>query len=185
METIDIGSKRTYGDVLFINKVVPTHNNRLAAAVTLLALVLKTGRRQGLTPAQKNRVLAQHPGLIEAIDPGRLCHAQTKLNETAAIVAYYRISQVAKPGQLEDFWGPLCSGAGLRRGDARIATQKFALNQTKRSHHFQVSQPEHYAAIIKAWNHWLDDKDLSIFKFGSFTAEELLTMEPLVSKRAA
>lgn len=169
---IDIGGKRTNGDVLTI--AGETETNLLAAAV---ALKFRHDRSdtgtissQGIhpSPADTLAVLAANPGLRDAIAPARHVYgAGVRMRPAVLVWLAYEFRRRDAAGA-EKFLGQIASGAGLNKGAPALTFR----NKMIRVSESRESDPSGYlqaAWLIKAWNRFRAGKTIDVIAWNPKT----------------
>ena len=125
--TIDIGRKRTAGDVLAMSG--KAEGNTLAAAVRAIVLY-DEGWTKGthiVDPEEIQAMMERHPDVVDYLQHGRVLAKEVGMTKGPATAAAYI---TALP--LEDtYYEGLLSGANLDPGDPRLVLRRVMRNATR------------------------------------------------------
>lgn len=164
-DVLDTGKKRNAADVLAIEG---EKSATMLAAMVRTVLLFQTrpdlnwsGGSASVTNHQIVAGLEAHPKLREFLSVGDQIAANTGMIKSAAGAASYLISQANKRADLSDWFDGIIDGAGLAKGDARLAFRRVMLNDA-RKRAGQVMRRrdtrEHVGLYIKAFNAWATDE---------------------------
>lgn len=160
MNTIDIGSKRTMGQILAINGF--TDANLMAASGSQLWRYLG-GKLPRLGPDQDPTheelltfVDERQIELIEAMSIGRRTIRHVRVHASVMSTAYAIMHEI-DPEACVEFFEKLGTGADLETGNPILALRnRFARDGVATRN--KMSQSESLACTIKAWNDWRDGR---------------------------
>jgi len=118
-ENVDTGRPRTYADILAMDGVA--YARQLSAAVNQVT-VWMDGGRPGLsasyraTTAEKDQILTDNPGILNSVI--RVNQLRTKIPVQPSVLAlcHWLFTSIS-PGEAEQFFLDLSSGAGMEDGD--------------------------------------------------------------------
>jgi hypothetical protein len=163
-DTIDQGTKRSIGDVFARQGFV--HYKSLAAACRWLYIYRNgmLGRRK-LRPDEANKIIAENPGLHDAMHIAVQLYADKRLlNPSSLAFLIYECGQV-DPDKSLAFWTAVCVGEGLTKGEPAHQLQRRLiqnLSSVAKLHNNTVT-----ALAIKAWNAHRTRKPLGVLKWMS------------------
>lgn len=160
---VDIGSKRSTGQAL--SHAGFTNTNVLAAAARIL-MTLEHGRVfrsvRTVTPAEVVDWVWRN-NTLPALGPvaGRIYH-DTGMSASGVLAGLYLINQATHRTDLFDsFVEGVETGAGLPKGDARLALRSTVARRTVDDRH-SVNVA---AFTVKAWNAYVASKPSTFFRF--------------------
>jgi hypothetical protein len=174
-DVLDTGKRRNAADVLAIEG---------EKSATVLAAMVRTvllyenrpdlnwsGGSASVTNHQIVTGLAAHPKLRDFISVGDQIAAGTGMIKSAAGAASYLVSQANKRADLTPWFEGITEGAGLAKGDARLAFRRVMLTDA-RKRAGQVMRRrdtrEHIGLYIKAFNAWAtNEHPLPTLKFAA------------------
>lgn len=123
MKTVDIGTKRTGGDIFAMNGVLAHNRNVLAAAINICAafkgnVYPAVQSKNALTPRDVYQYYLDHPEILESeLSLGGVHHKIKILCPVSILVAlHYKFSQIDKK-KADDFVFNFVYGADLSAGD--------------------------------------------------------------------
>lgn len=164
-DVLDTGKRRNAADVLAIEGEKSA--TMLAAMVrTVLLFEIRpdlnwSGGSASVTNHQIVAGLAEHPKLRDYLSVGEQIAAGTGMIKSAAGAASYLISHANKRADLSPWFDGIIEGAGLAKGDARLAFRRVMLTDA-RKRAGQVMRRrdtrEHVGLYIKAFNAWATDE---------------------------
>lgn len=162
--TIDSGMKRSAGDAL---TKVGIKYGREAAAILRLVHFVTTGARdhlivQRMSNSETLELMQQYPD-IEHVAAMTACSMPLRrvmpITAMAALLYFARQHDKAKA---EEFFSAVATGENLRRGDPRLTTRNYFISHPgKQRPHARIQ----LAMLIKAWNAWIEGRDLTYMKF--------------------
>jgi hypothetical protein len=170
-DTIDIGQKRTMGQIFAKNGVL--NYNRMAAAVAWLWRYemgyIGSGRSKSPRIREGFNVLEQHPGLSESAQI--VVPAAQLMTPSLAACLHYLFAEVDRD-RADRFFEQLASGENLSKsnGTSGILALRNALTNNKaastklQSHHI-------WALAVKAWNAYRDGRVIKSLRFIPGTEE--------------
>ncbi|HEY8984942.1 MAG TPA: hypothetical protein VIU15_35880 [Streptomyces sp.] len=166
---MDTGRKRSGRDALAL--AGEEHSTHLAAALRGLHLYLTapdsawSGQNAAVSNDQLLAVLAQHPGMRNAVREAIPMNKAFRITVTAAAVGWYATTD-ARPEIDQHPWHEgLVTGAGLRSGDPRLTLRNTLLNLAAgRSHRKRDDSREHLLYYLKSWNAWVEGRDMKLLR---------------------
>ncbi|MBJ7901879.1 hypothetical protein IF655_01000 [Streptomyces sp. DSM 110735] len=167
---LDTGLRRSAADALSLNG--EKDPALLASTVRHVHLYLNfpteswTGSRARMTNDQVLEALAKDPdGYRQAASIGRQLGPKIFIIPTAAAVGYYVTVDAGTPPRRVDEWlSGLASGAFLGPGDSRLALRNAIAASQGRSSHRRRSTRVQAGLYVKAWNFWLDGREVSTLR---------------------
>lgn len=160
-DVLDTGKRRNAADVLAIEGEKSA--TMLAAMVRTVFLYENrpdanwTGGSASVTNHQIVQALEQHPKLREFLSRGEQIAANTGMIKSAAGAGSYLVWQANKRADLEPWFDGIIEGAGLAKGDSRLAFRRVMLaDARKRAGQVMRRRDtrEHVALYVKAFNAW-------------------------------
>lgn len=176
-ETVDIGRKRTLGDVLSIRG--EANYTILAAALSVAWRLdtsghLRSGGKLNMQPQHGEllQYLMDNPGITKSVTLGsRVAHELRYPGGTAAGLHYLMAKKRA--AEADDFWEGVVTGFGLSVGSPILALRQFLIRDLGTRHR---SSGDYRAALaIKAWNAYVGGKSIRII--GWKTTEDFPRIE--------
>lgn len=166
-ETIDTGSRRTFGALLAIRGVKNAHN--VASAVKILWRI-ETGNMRAhgtATNRQLLDVMDRHPGVADhASFPGQKNLGAIGVGMSRPLSAALRYSFCAiddEDGRA--FFDALASGEGLMHGSPILALRQRMESAAARNPLAKPSTTVIAAWTIKAWNAWREGREVAQIKW--------------------
>lgn len=162
--TMDVGSKRSFGDMLQIEGVA--NATTVAAATNLVwsfeqdRVPSSQNRAAAATIQQKYDVLARHPGLHESASRGK----QAPLLTGSLGAALHYLFSTADADDADEFFRLLKTGDGLGPGNP-IHTLRERLFREQSKASGQLHSRVRTAFTIIAWNYWRQGRDLAKLTF--------------------
>lgn len=174
-DVLDTGKRRNAADVLAIEG---------EKSATMLAAMVRTvwlfqnrpdlnwsGGSAAVSNHQIVTTLAEHPKLRDFLAVGEQIANATGMIKSAAGAASYLVTQANKRADLTEWFDGIIDGAGLSKGDPRLAFRRVMFNHARK----QAGQVlrrrdtrEHVALFLKAFNAWAtDDRPLPPLRFVS------------------
>lgn len=162
--TMDVGSKRSFGDMLQIEGV---SNATTVAAVTAIVWAFEhdrvpssQSRNTSATIQQKYEVLERHPGIHESVSKVR---ASGLLVGSLAGALHYLFS-TADADDADEFFRLLKTGDGLGPGNP-IHTLRERLFREEAKASGQLHTRVRAAFVVIAWNNWRQGRTLHKLTF--------------------
>ena len=171
VDEIDTGKPRTAGDVLHRHGYINANN--LAAAAKML-LDFKEGCMFTTTTRPKSAFLAivrECPGLVNSVSHGCTTSRRAGLRQTVYSFSHYAFGR-SDASERDDFFELLATGEDLQKGHPVLTLREFLVSQVMKPSHMRVSQEYLCAAIIKAWNCYLADIEMSFVRYSKFKGKE-------------
>jgi hypothetical protein len=163
-DTMDLGAKRSIGNILQL-RGVPDTNNMAAAAQLCWGYVNNTlsrgdtASRRG-TPHQVASFVDEHlETLHAAILQASALKKMLPVRKSTAAAAYWIIAQ-ADPDNAARFWGPLLDGAGLVADSPILLLRNRLTREAGAPRKAETRQI--LAAYVKAWNAWAEDRVIQL-----------------------
>lgn len=162
--TIDSGVKRTGGDVLALLGV--KNSTSTASAIRLIHFVASGASNDRLinkmSSSQCASLLSTYP---EAEEAAALIAGATQVRammppSPASAMMYFALK--TDRDKAMEFFDGLARGANLQPGDPRLACRTYFLT---RKHAKRVTVKTQLAVLIKAWNAFLQDRDIKVMKY--------------------
>lgn len=160
-DVLDTGKRRNAADVLAIEG--EKSSTMLAAMVRTVWLFENrpdlswSGGSAAVTNHQIVQTLEQHPQLREFFGQAEQIASATGMIKSAAGAASYMVSTANKRADLTPWFDGIIEGAGLDKGDPRLAFRRVMFAQARK----QAGQVmrrrdtrEHVALYVKAFNAW-------------------------------
>lgn len=169
-DRLDSGRNRSFGDVLALSGETQVYT--LGAAVRLVHLYntrdfVEFSRHKVTNHMVMETFNADDEAYRAAVREGcRLTSAAgfKQLNRTACVAALYLIGSQNKPEAVEEFFDGLVYGTGIdNRSDPRAVLRRQFINAAEKGH--RTAAATHLAQVIKAWNAWVEDRQLSTITF--------------------
>ncbi|MFC9953182.1 hypothetical protein ACFVIN_22370 [Streptomyces prasinus] len=166
---MDTGRKRTGRDTLALaGEANATH---LAAALRGLHLYLNapnsawSGGSSVTSNDQLLTLLAEHPGIREAVQHGIACNRGCGITVTAATIGWY-ITTCARPDVDQSPWREgLVTGARLEPGDPRLTLRNTMLGLARGTAlRRRDDSREHLLYYLKAWNAWVEGRSIKLLR---------------------
>ena len=163
-DSVDIGAKRQFADVLTLAGESNSHN--LGAAVRFCWYIDTFGRPKqfGMNPslAELRAWLDQNPRIREGIAIGqRAGHSVIRYTPSVANALWYLMSRIDEK-QAAEFWENLIGG-DVGAGDPIFALREALFRDLGKPHRMSV---DHRAALtIKAWNHSLNGRIVQVISW--------------------
>jgi hypothetical protein len=149
-ETIDVGTKRTFADMLHLRDEKDT--NRLAAGIRNVFLyeryqqMLSVPYEPPPSPQELLRCLERHPGIRAATAGTRPTVKNTGIASGHTIACFYLMGLVDQADR-DVFFQTLALGTGLQQGDPIYALRRILMTGSRR-----LAVKVQAAVLIKAWN---------------------------------
>ncbi|MET8554828.1 hypothetical protein ABZV64_07630 [Streptomyces sp. NPDC004959] len=166
---MDTGRKRSGRDALAL--AGEEHSTHLAAALRGLHLYLTapdsawSGQNAAVSNDQLLAVLAQHPGMRNAVREAIPMNKAFRITVTAAAVGWYATADARPEIDQHPWHESLVTGAGLRSGDPRLTLRNTLLNLAAgRSHRKRDDSREHLLYYLKSWNAWVEGRDMKLLR---------------------
>lgn len=169
-DTMDIGRKRTLGDVLSLHGY--KNANNLAAILSAVIIWNKLGpsscfsigHSSIITNGEALEYLAQHQDIAEVPNIVQTPARNSGISQRVLGALYVKFREV-EPSKVDEFLELLSTGAGLPKKDPILTLRKTVKRLRDLNHGTQVS-PRYIAAItIKAWNKWINGDTASLLRF--------------------
>jgi hypothetical protein len=170
-DTMDDGTKRTLGDTFNFHRV---ENSNTAAAIVRRVILWQQGYRtnQGTyqpTKAESLAALNDDPTISTAIEQA-CALSRRRLTSPSLIGLTWWLFWDIDEQACSDFWNGLHTGVGLDETSPIYIVREQIMRQNARSE--RIPETAYLAWIIKAWNHWRADKQLSPAYRYTFTSSE-------------
>lgn len=180
-DTMDMGAKRSVGDILKFRGEKDV--NRLAAIARLvlqyeLTGSFKTQTTKPLTAAQIVGTVDRHPGVRDAVIAVRPAVNNLRASSAAYGASYFLFSRV-DPVDAEAFHVTLVHGAELSPTSPIFAARRIFTNP--RVSGFRFPAVYQGAILIKAWNLWRNGDEVKHIRWraGGSLAEKFPTVDGL------
>ncbi|WP_256788589.1 hypothetical protein [Frankia sp. AvcI1] len=163
-ETMDLGAKRTIGNILQLQGVGDPNNIAATAQLcwgyTNNTLGRRTTTLRRGTPAQVSAFVDDHgESLHTAVKQARALKRTLPVTISTAAAAYWIIARAA-PESAARFWGPLLDGANLTPGSSILALRERLYREAAQQRKAETRQI--LAAFIKAWNAFVEDRSVKL-----------------------
>lgn len=161
-ETFDLGARRSLADLLIDRGEINT--STLAAALRQVWLIengLLTGRNAAPTISEMLTTLEQHPGLRDSV---RYAAKIKHITAPTLVVALHYFFSVRDAPKAEEFIERLSDGANLPAKHPILRLRDQLMNAKNERKNTQAD-PERAAWVIKAWNAFLDGRELAHIKW--------------------
>jgi hypothetical protein len=164
-DVLDTGKRRNAADVLAIEG--EKSSTMLAAMVRTVWLFENradlswSGGSAAVTNHQIVQTLEQHPKLREFFGQAEHIAAATGMIKSAAGAASYLVSAANKRADLTPWFEGIVEGAGLDKGDPRLAFRRVMFAQARKQAGLVLRRRdtrEHVALYVKAFNAWATDE---------------------------
>lgn len=161
---IDTGAKRTFADTLKLMGY--TNVNHLGSAVRFMVLYEAglAGTNAQITNSEMLAWLDENPVMVQCVAEVTNKRGSGVSPETrGSITALFALRFLCDKHEFEVFYERFKTGAGLEEGSAILALRRYCTNAaigTKRSP-AKVIQ----AVTIKAWNAWIQGRDVSHLRY--------------------
>lgn len=167
---IDQGRARTSGDVLGMDGV--PHRNLVAAIARCVLMMTKlpdriwSGATSRVLPSEVTEFARRHQeALVSAAQRAALVSKTARIPATPfGAVEFFVDSQMPESGQWADFAAGVIDGVGLSPGSPILALRRWGVS---RSTSHGVSQQLQLAIITKAWNAFVDGRELQRLSWSS------------------
>lgn len=165
MDTIDIGKRRSIGDIMFLHG--ETDATALASTVNYVWTYKTHGtwlvnQKQRATPAQLLAVLDQHPSIRQSILIGHRAGRKVReISRNLAAALHYLFSERDRT-RADEFFELLASGAGLELDDPIYRLRERLMNPRRKFMQRPMPLAEVAALTIKAWNAYSQGRRLRV-----------------------
>jgi hypothetical protein len=165
-ETIDVGKKRTIGDVLALRG--EKNARALGAAVSMFRSIEKgtIGRNQAATVKEVLAALEDHPEIRHHVLPPHH-HTIVKLGvglTPATVASLHYAFDLVDADDCEAFYESLATGANLPEGSPILALRK-RLETAKTTKAARLRPKEGAALMIKAWNAYRSGESMKLCRW--------------------
>jgi hypothetical protein len=181
-ETMDIGVRRTFADLLALRG----EGNRHVLAATLGVIFRLRSKTLGsLVPGDQPthhellRLLEQEPVIREYLQRGRAVSERVAISATLAAGLWYELSRIDEEDAAR-FFEALTKGQGLQEGDPVFALRRYL--ERDRAAKRNRSRYQIAGVVVKAWNYWrqgITVRSLS-FRAGGANAEAFPAIDGMV-----
>ncbi|GAA0641519.1 hypothetical protein GCM10009601_59060 [Streptomyces thermospinosisporus] len=166
---MDTGRKRTGRDALAL--AGESNSTHLAAALRGLHLYLNapnsswSGGSSVTSNDQLLALLAEHPGIRDALHHGIAMNRGCRITVTAATIGWY-VTTAARPDVDQSAWEEgVVTGARLEPGDPRLTLRNTMLNLALgNAHRRRDDSREHLHYYLKAWNAWVEGRSIKLLR---------------------
>jgi hypothetical protein len=158
MRTIDIGAKRTNGNMLRVLRGMKSANQVATAVGHLYRLLIGPSaltRYQIPTPTEVDSLIDEYPDVIAGVEVYRTAAFRRLTKRTGAFAALYALTMPTLPGETAEFASQLVKGVDVASPVAHL--RNFALDirlkeSSKMGTYRRVPNKQFIGCMIKAWN---------------------------------
>ncbi|MET7839196.1 hypothetical protein ABZT45_11315 [Streptomyces sp. NPDC005356] len=183
---MDTGRKRTGRDALALaGEANATH---LAAALRGLHLFLHapnsawSGGSSVTSNDQLLVLLEKHPRVRDALHHGIALNRACRVTVTAATIGWY-VTAEARPDIDQSAWKDgVITGARLESGDPRLTLRNTMLSLAAgKTHRRRDDSREHLLYYLKAWNAWVEGRNMKLLRRSPNETMPAISSRPLVT----
>ena len=174
-DTMDSGRKRSLGDQLAMRGYKNT--NQLAAAIVMLMAWERSGKPERrafkTTNSQALRWFENNPGVESSMNAVEAARRSVRYPGSLATAIHYRMSLIS-PANADFFWKVLADGRSVS-GTSTILTLRDRMIKaavSKEGSAQSMAVVYRAALTIRAWNAWIEGRDLSKLAWRPHTGEE-------------
>ena len=182
---MDTGRKRTGRDALAL--AGETNAVHLAAALRGLHLYQQghesawSGASSMTSNDQLLDLLAQHPGMREALTYGQSINRGCRITITAATVGWYVTTRERPDVDQNPWFSGVTTGALLESGDPRLTLRNTMLNLAAgKTYRRKEDSREHLLYYLKSWNAWVEGRELKLLRRSPGETMPRITGKPAV-----
>lgn len=173
-ETMDIGAKRSAGDMLRLRGYANVDGLQAMARLVLAYAETATLIKQRINPTtgQIVQIVERNPDFAECLREGERVNTAVPVLRTSLLGSCVFLFRMADRRDADAFFERLRSGVNLASTDAIYQLRQ---NVTKRQTSVQQIVPVMYGAwLIKAFNYWREGREVRLLKWtpGGAGAEE-------------
>jgi hypothetical protein len=159
-DTVDVGAKRTFGDVL---KLRQESNCILLAALVRRVNLWKRGHRDFNAATSIKELLTtlqQHPELRDSVKAGREI-PHLRIPGSALALAHWLFNQIDEDDCV-DFFEKLASGSMLTDDDPIFVLRRTMMDVQRGA---RLREKVCMAYIVKAWNAYRDGRSIGLLRY--------------------
>lgn len=162
-QTIDGGATRKAGDIL---NMMDVKNANTVASVARMSILYTSGQIQQRRVSRTAIVefVEAHPYIAEAAHISRPAGRGGHLNAApVSAIIFLANERRYYDDEIASFLEGIVEGAGLERGDPRLALREWSVNERMRNHG-KLNTIVTFAAVARAWNAYAKGERLIVIK---------------------